>query len=479
MKRVVAAVLAVVLAGSLLATPVAASQTHKVDFQEGGGQTQVSSLYAAAADQGRSPTGLVKFGVYTIHFILSISGQLGNPAPGSVAIPTGGNYRFNVTWQDNEVPILNAVRNHYAISAEQAQRFGATLVVFFVGVNARNEGRSVAPVQIPPPNNTGGGSGGGGGGGGGGNGGGDPDPCAELPVPSGCDLDTWKAQWDDTLALLDFTIRGLDADTPDCAANEDVLERAGFLRADAGASDIADEAQALVDAIADCNTRQDMIDALNTLGDTAFATSWSWWYDSGREQAVQLIEALEAGENHQRACDEAAALGVPSGAPEPRMTNRIAALQAALDDLGSAADCDHDPGDNTSLLAGTAIERVKSFGNTARGGATANYPLDSGDSAKRPYKARLISIRSVLSNLAGDATDCEVPAGRSNSWIDSADSWIEPVLGGIGANPNVQAVSTALDDAVAACDAGSGVPAAMADAAATVPNLDTLIEWTV
>ena len=103
-----------------------------------------------------SPAALQKAGVEVIHFILvGLSGvtedecSLGLGA----SIDASGPYAYTTTWTDEEQVKLDWVTDHYCITDAQAQSYGGTILTFFAGLDAGENG-TTAVRRDPPPTTT-------------------------------------------------------------------------------------------------------------------------------------------------------------------------------------------------------------------------------------------------------------------------------------------------------------------------------------
>ncbi|MEC8999138.1 MAG: hypothetical protein VYC56_02515 [Actinomycetota bacterium] len=103
-----------------------------------------------------SPAALQKAGVQVIHFILvELSGVTEDECSLSLgdSIDTSGPYAYTTTWTDEEQVALDWVTDHYCITDAQAQSYGSTILTFFAGLDAGQNGTS-AVRRDPPPTTT-------------------------------------------------------------------------------------------------------------------------------------------------------------------------------------------------------------------------------------------------------------------------------------------------------------------------------------
>lgn len=130
-------------------------------------ESDVPDLLWAAQYLGLDdPSDLQKTGVAVINFILNISGRTESECElgYSKILDPYGSRRFESQWTGEELAMLDWVADHYCISREQAQVFGAALLSFFAGLDAGAKGISkVLPVLpesplVPPVSLSGSGS---------------------------------------------------------------------------------------------------------------------------------------------------------------------------------------------------------------------------------------------------------------------------------------------------------------------------------
>ena len=114
----------------------------------------VSDLIWATEHLGyTSPAELQKAGVEVIHFILAgLSGKTENECSLGLgaSIDASGPYAYTTTWTDEEQASLDWVTNHYCITDAQAQSYGGTILTFFAGLDAGQNGTSVVRRDPPP-----------------------------------------------------------------------------------------------------------------------------------------------------------------------------------------------------------------------------------------------------------------------------------------------------------------------------------------
>ncbi len=106
-----------------------------------------------------TPAELQKVGVGVVDFILQISGRtepecdLGLDAQ----LDPYGPHRFATTWAGTDLAVLDRVVDHYCVSREQAQSFGATILAFFAGLEAGRNGTEAERLplaDVVPPAGT-------------------------------------------------------------------------------------------------------------------------------------------------------------------------------------------------------------------------------------------------------------------------------------------------------------------------------------
>ena len=90
-----------------------------------------------------SPADLQKAGVQVIHYILAgLSGMTDDECSlglGSI-IDASGPYTYTSTWTADEETALDWVADHYCITTAQAQSYGGTILTFFAGLDAGENG---------------------------------------------------------------------------------------------------------------------------------------------------------------------------------------------------------------------------------------------------------------------------------------------------------------------------------------------------
>ena len=105
----------------------------------------------------RSPADLQSVGVGVIDFLLQISGRSASECELGLAdqLDPYGPYRFATTWTGTDLAVLDRVADHYCISREQTQAYGATILSFLAGIDAEQNGTTAEPQPvvdvIPPP----------------------------------------------------------------------------------------------------------------------------------------------------------------------------------------------------------------------------------------------------------------------------------------------------------------------------------------
>lgn len=115
-------------------------------------EIDVPDLLWAAEHLGlEGPEGLQRTGVAVINFILKISGRTDPECDldyGGLIDPYG-NRRYESQWVGEELAMLDWVADHYCISREQAQVFGAALLSFFAGLDAGAQGIEIVRPDLP------------------------------------------------------------------------------------------------------------------------------------------------------------------------------------------------------------------------------------------------------------------------------------------------------------------------------------------
>jgi len=108
-----------------------------------------------------TPAELQKVGVGVVDFILQISGRTDHECDLGldVQLDPYRPHRFATTWTGTDLAVLDRVADHYCVSREQAQSFGATILAFFAGLDAGRNGTtaerlSLADVMLPVGTNS-------------------------------------------------------------------------------------------------------------------------------------------------------------------------------------------------------------------------------------------------------------------------------------------------------------------------------------
>lgn len=145
--RKMAALLVIVATMASLATAAAADTRAGTGYEPD--QTP-DLIWATGYLQYPNPGHLQLVGVHVIKFILQTTGK---NAPECFSfdfeesIDPFGSHRYETAWAGEDEAALRWVMDHYCISAAQAQKFGATLLAFFAGIDATRRG---IPVAKPP-----------------------------------------------------------------------------------------------------------------------------------------------------------------------------------------------------------------------------------------------------------------------------------------------------------------------------------------
>ena len=115
-------------------------------------EADLPDLFWAADHLGlEGPEGLQQAGVAVIHFILGISGSTDPECDLGYGawIDPYGTRRYESQWVGEDLAMLDWVADHYCISREQSQVFGATLLSFFAGLDAGNRGIEIVRPAVP------------------------------------------------------------------------------------------------------------------------------------------------------------------------------------------------------------------------------------------------------------------------------------------------------------------------------------------
>lgn len=142
----------VVAASAVFALGPAAAPAAADDVGSGYDESQIRDLLWATDYLGFSgPDELQRAGVLVINFILRTSREIESSCEAGLGavIDSFGKHRYATVWIGEELVTLDWVANHYCISREQAQTFGATLLTFLSGLDAAGKGVETTKPPIP------------------------------------------------------------------------------------------------------------------------------------------------------------------------------------------------------------------------------------------------------------------------------------------------------------------------------------------
>ncbi|MDG2428385.1 MAG: hypothetical protein P8M16_08155 [Acidimicrobiales bacterium] len=148
------------LSASILAAGMtafaSASNAADTQVETGYATSGISDLIWATEHLGYdSPADLQKAGVQVIHYILAGLSGITDDECGlglGATIDISGPYAYTSTWTADEETALNWVADHYCITTAQAQSFGGTILTFFAGLDAGENGTTA--VRRDPPATT-------------------------------------------------------------------------------------------------------------------------------------------------------------------------------------------------------------------------------------------------------------------------------------------------------------------------------------
>ena len=102
-------------------------------------EQEYADLVAMAAWVGRSPESLQRFGVYALDFFHALGGRVSlDPLPPEVIpVVSGISVPVDVTlpWSPADQVLLPRVADAYGLSPAEAQKVGAVLMVFLIGIS--------------------------------------------------------------------------------------------------------------------------------------------------------------------------------------------------------------------------------------------------------------------------------------------------------------------------------------------------------
>ena len=149
-RRLRFAILALLVASAVLFGPGVEPARADV-VGTGYGEADLVDLQWATDHLGYdTPAELQKVGVGVVDFILQVSGRtepecdLGLAAQLDPYRP----HRFATTWTGTDLAVLDRVADHYCVSREQAQSFGATILAFFAGLDAARNGTDAERLPV-------------------------------------------------------------------------------------------------------------------------------------------------------------------------------------------------------------------------------------------------------------------------------------------------------------------------------------------
>jgi len=146
MKRVLNALLVVVLMAAVSTAPSGATQIDGPGYPSGTeAKLACTATYMgldAAADLPRTSVALV-------HFLLSISGDINTSAAGTLgSIDTTGT-TYATDWGDDELATADIVATHYGVTRNEAIAFSTGLIIFLAALDGACTGDTVAAPGAP------------------------------------------------------------------------------------------------------------------------------------------------------------------------------------------------------------------------------------------------------------------------------------------------------------------------------------------
>ena len=102
-------------------------------------EQEYDDLVAMAARAGHSPESLQRFGVYALDFFHALRGRVSlDPLPvAAIPVVSGGSVPIDValSWSPADQVVLTRVADAYGLSPAEAQKVGAVLMVFLIGIS--------------------------------------------------------------------------------------------------------------------------------------------------------------------------------------------------------------------------------------------------------------------------------------------------------------------------------------------------------
>lgn len=146
MKRVLNALLVVVLMAAVSAAPSSATQIDGPGYPAG----TEAKLACTAAHLGLDAAAdLPRTSVVLVHFLLSISGDINTPAVGTLgSIDTTGT-TYATDWSDEELAIADTLATHYGVSRNEAIAFSTGIAIFLAALDGACTGDTVAAPGAP------------------------------------------------------------------------------------------------------------------------------------------------------------------------------------------------------------------------------------------------------------------------------------------------------------------------------------------
>ena len=112
--------------------PIVAEQHAVTTFYTG---SEYASVLDAATYLGMSPAELQAFGVHVLRFLNHLAGVTGGTSPVRVIVPAAGERDVTSVWSDDDRDTLSWVTTYYQLTDSEAQKAGAALMIFLVGVD--------------------------------------------------------------------------------------------------------------------------------------------------------------------------------------------------------------------------------------------------------------------------------------------------------------------------------------------------------
>ena len=146
MKRVLNALLVVVLMAAVSTAPSGATQIDGPGYPSG---TEAKLACTATYMGLDAAADLPRTSVSIVHFFLSISGDINTSAAGTLgSIDTTGT-TYATDWGDDELANVDIVATHYGVTRNEAIAFSTGLIIFLAALDGACTGDTIAAPGAP------------------------------------------------------------------------------------------------------------------------------------------------------------------------------------------------------------------------------------------------------------------------------------------------------------------------------------------